>query len=636
MSRNERITYLSSFNMHLLQPQIVEPTSKMRKQAGKQSGKQTKKAAPGTVSASKPNGGNKASKARRSAMALAAPLLDTADGTATISDVAESGVSGVSPTKRARPGRENKNRKNAKANTGRYSSNIQDDVGNSDKVRKNERGAPEVKESNQAVSNRAALVTSEILQVDTFVHVKSEIQQAEYLEKLKHDQLRQQQEQEQHQRQLQQLQRHVQPGYERADSSVNQHLSNHHQHHHQHEHKEQQQQVLYHYQDQESTLVDSIQVSAQEGSSLVHNIQTTFHSESSPSQRPGSVPETEQSRSPLSLNRHNQNPHQQQQHQDHQYPPLSLSSQPQQEYQHYQQHDSFPQEQHQQQNNLEHHLHPHQTLMHASALENDNKDSPPPLLIPQSSYVSTTSHPVLMSGSTTTHLIQTVGHDEAGGLVYTHQPQQDHHHHQHIHAHHQLFYEGGIPQQRSDSGDISDIHAQVQLQPPVAHSRGEGNHLQHGLGNSHNRISTIHIPASSLTGLNNQQASGNIQVLDSESPGPAHMPTIDHQQMAQQLAEMAHPHQTFTMLTNVSSLGGAPSPGIGSNKRGGKSTSQILCSDFLVKFNISTHLDLMPETGDYVAWGSYIAMKKTYKNLHSSITFFPFYYSFESLAFYVF
>ena len=558
----------------------------MRKQAGKQ--KKTAAAA-AAVSAPKPNGGSKAGKTRRNASTLAAPLADDMpDRSAAVTAAADAGVSGrtASSAKRAGPSREKKNKKNTKANSGRnangngISSNQPDDVsvGSGQDTRHISDG---VTESAQVASGRPALAKSEILQADTYVHVKSEILQAEYLEKLKQQQLLQQQEREQQQEELQQQlllqqqQQHAQSSeYEGVESTLTPHLNHHHQHLQQQDQQQQQQQTLYHYHEHGSVLVESIQVSAPPGPSLVHNIQTSLPTESSPSQqRPNSVSEIEQGRSPLPLQHHQQ----QQQQQDHQYPPLALTSQQQQQYQSYQHHDSFPQQgHHQQQSNIQrhpHHQHQHQDLMHAGApLENEPKDSPPPLIMPESSYVSTTSHPGLMSGSTTTHLIQNEGHDETGNLVYAHQHQQDHEHQQHIHPHHQLLYEAAMHHQRND-GNISDLHVQAQLQPPLAHSRsssGDGSSLHHGLGNPHNRISTVQIPASSLAGLGGHQASGDIQGMQSASPGPNQMPTMDHQQMAQQLAEMAHPHQTFTMLTNVSSLAGSPSPGIGNNKRGGR------------------------------------------------------------------
>ncbi|GFS24535.1 hypothetical protein ElyMa_003418100 [Elysia marginata] len=553
----------------------------MRKQAGKQSGKQTKKAAAAAAAAAvsavcetKPNAGSKTNKARRGVTTLAASLVDTADGTATAA-IADTGVSGASPAKRARPGRENKKR-NAKPKSKGNSNSISTSVSDVAADRNDEAAALTlINGGDQVVSSKSVPIKSEILQADTFVHVKSEIRQAEYLEKLKQDQLRQQQEQEQNQS----LQQHVQheahsSEYEGVETSIR-----HHQQHFQ-QHEQQQQQVLYTYQDNGPTLIESVPASAAPpGSTLVHSIQTSLPSVSSPSQRPSSVPEPEQGRSPLPFQHHQQqHHHQQQSQQDQQYPPSSLASQ-QQQYQHYPQHDNFPQDHHQQQNNLQQqHLQQHQDLMHGAALENDSKDSPPPLLMPESSYVSTTSHPILMSGSTTTHLVQSVGHDEAGGLIYTHQPQQDHHHQQHqqhINSHHQLLYEAAIQQQqRNEAGNISDLHLEAQLQPPIAHSRGDSNLLHQGLGNSHNRLSNIHIPASPMGGLSGHQESGNLQGMDSASPGPAQMPSIDHQQMAQQLADMAHPHQTFTMLTNVSSLGGAPSPGIG-NKRGGRFSNSL-------------------------------------------------------------
>ncbi|RUS72397.1 hypothetical protein EGW08_019834, partial [Elysia chlorotica] len=115
--------------------------------------------------------------------------------------------------------------------------------------------------------------------------------------------------------------------------------------------------------------------------------------------------------------------------------------------------------------------------------------------------------------------------------------QHQHHQQQHLHAPSQLFYEGG-------QGDISE------LQPPVAHSRGEASGLQAGLVSGPSRL--------------------DMQGLGGQSPG------LDSQHMAQQLAELSHSQQTFTMLTNVSSLAGDPSPGPGAAKRADKENSALL------------------------------------------------------------
>ncbi|GFN74818.1 hypothetical protein PoB_000132400 [Plakobranchus ocellatus] len=517
----------------------------MRKQAGKLNGKQAKKAAT-AVSAPKPNG----AKTRRSATALSSPPVDTPDEAATAVTDTVTSVSDTAPAKRSRAKRENKNKKNAKNSIGRdiNSSTISADAGESSG--NTDAGESSVNpSSDSAALHRPGLSKSEILQADTFVHVKSEILQAEYLEKLQ---------QQQRQFQLQQLQEQQQqqivhnPTSEKVESVFP--------HHHQQHLQQQEHQALYHYQEQARNLVESAHVSAPSDISLVQNIPGGVRAESSPSQqRPSSVPEPGENRSPLSIPHHH---HHQQQQQQQQYPPLVLTPQQQHHYQHYQ-HDHYsPEHQHQ------HHLQQqhHQDLMHATPLENDVKDSPPPLLMPASSYVNTTSHPVLMSGSTTTQLIHAGGHEEATGMVFAHQHHLQQHDQQHQHHHHhQLLYEVPDHDQRNDNGELADAHAQSHLQPPLAHSRGSADvdsGLPPGLGG---RISTIHIPPSSLAGLS---GNGDLQVMDNGSPGPAQMPSIDHQQLAQQLAEISHSNQTFTMLTNVNSLSSVVPPGM-LTKRGG-------------------------------------------------------------------